>query len=217
MTGQSVRAGTTSSPAHLSIPGRDGARRRRERELLPRILLEDDVVEVPPRHRVALAAAPSFPDLLLPRALRGVIAPLHPDLAHGQFLLRAASRDPPDARGPARRPLVLPYAHSFDLESFRRVYTVDSSRPSRSAFSARGRYELGGRCGRELPPVLPAAGRPPVHLGTDRLRRDCSRAINNGAAHLAHHSASSASRCRSALGPALRRPRTAISAAGSIT
>ena len=76
-----------------------------------------------------------------------MIAPYNQTKRHGDFLYA-----PPQAvhllhEGRLVGPFVYPYKFTFDLESFRRVYTVDTSKPQPLRFLCRGdAYEFWGLC-----------------------------------------------------------------------
>ncbi|HZB62491.1 MAG TPA: ABC transporter permease, partial [Microvirga sp.] len=84
--------------------------------------------------------------------------------------------------GQLMRPFVYPYNYSFDIENFRRVYTVDTSRPQPIRILCRGDdYEFWGVIHADLHLFCPPKDGTAFLLGTDRLGRDLFSRIAYGA------------------------------------
>ena len=134
------------------------------------------------RHRVAVAAA--FVLLALYAAIPFVefIAPYNQTKRHGDFLYA-----PPQAvhlvhEGRFVGPFVYPYRFTFNLETFRRDYVVDTSRPQPIRFVCTGdAYEFMGLRAASLHLFCPPADGTLFLLGTDRLGRDALSRIIYGA------------------------------------
>ena len=168
----------TSAPAPLRQPGavrsrRDGAGRRGERAVLPRLVLEADVVEVPPpQGGGGLGAHP--PRLLSRGALRrGRSRPTTRPSATATSSMRRRRACTSSTTAASSGRSSIPTSSQFNLETFRRDYTVDTPDAAADPFP------LPRRCLRVLglvddgrPPRLPARGRhdvPPRH-GPARAR-----------------------------------------------
>jgi peptide/nickel transport system permease protein len=135
-------------PASRSRPGTESE------GFLPRLGLEADVVEVP-RHKVAVASAFILLAFYLMVPFVEVIAPYNQVQRHGDFLY-APPQPSTSPRGPASDALRLSLPFTFNLETFKRDYVVDRSRPQPIRFFCRGEeYELWG-CALAVPPRLPA-------------------------------------------------------------
>jgi peptide/nickel transport system permease protein len=79
-------------------------------------------------------------------------------------------------------PFVYPYQFTFDLETFRRVYTVDTSQPQPIRFLCRGdAYEFWGLINTNVHLFCPPENGTMFILGTDRLGRDLFSRIIYGA------------------------------------
>ena len=168
------------------------------------------------RHRVAVAAAFILLAFYALVPFVEVIAPYNQTKRHGDFLYA-----PPQAvhlmhEGRFIGPYVYPYTYSFDLESFRRVYTVDTSKPQPIRFFCRGdAYEFWGLWQMDVHLFCPPEDGTMFLLGTDGSGATCSRASSTGRGSRSP-SASSASRSPSPWVSSSAASR-AISAAGSIT
>lgn len=125
------------------------------------------------RHKVALAAAYVLLAFYLIVPFVEVIAPYNQTKRHGDFLYA-----PPQSlhlfhEGRFVGPFVYPSKFTFDVESFRRVYTVDTSQPQPVRFFCRGdAYEFWGLWRMDVHLVCPPREGTMFLLGTDRLGRD---------------------------------------------
>ena len=134
------------------------------------------------RHRVAVAAAFILLAFYALVPFVEVIAPYNQTKRHGDFLYA-----PPQAvhlmhEGRFIGPYVYPYTYSFDLESFRRVYTVDTSKPQPIRCFCRGEsYEFWGLWQMDVHLFCPPEDGTMFLLGTDRLGRDLLSRIIYGA------------------------------------
>lgn len=134
------------------------------------------------RHKVAVAAAFILLAFYLIVPFVEVIAPYNQTRRHGDFLYA-----PPQAvhlmhEGRFVGPFVYPYKYSFDLESFRRVYTVDRSQPQPIRFFCRGDdYEFWGLVDSNVHLFCPPQDGTLFILGTDRLGRDLLSRVIYGA------------------------------------
>ncbi|WP_201830544.1 ABC transporter permease [Microvirga zambiensis] len=134
------------------------------------------------RHKVAVAAAFVLLAFYALVPFVEVIAPYNQTKRHGDFLYA-----PPQAvhlfhEGRFIGPYVYPYTYSFDLESFRRVYTVDKSNPQPIRFFCRGdSYDFWGIWKADVHVFCPPEDGTMFLLGTDRLGRDLLSRIIYGA------------------------------------
>lgn len=134
------------------------------------------------RHKVALAAAIILLGFYLLVPFVEIIAPYNQTKRHGDFLYA-----PPQGihfihEGRFIGPYVYPYKFTFDLETFRRVYAVDTSQPQPIRFFCRGdAYEFWGLIDSNIHLVCPPENGTMFVLGTDRLGRDLFSRIIYGA------------------------------------
>jgi len=134
------------------------------------------------RHKVAVAAAFILLAFYLVVPFVEVIAPYNQSKRHGDFLYA-----PPQGlhlfhEGRFVGPFVYPYHFTFNLETFRRDYTVDEATPQPIRFFCRGDpYEFWGVVPAEFHLVCPAQNGTLFLLGTDRLGRDLFSRIIYGA------------------------------------
>jgi peptide/nickel transport system permease protein len=134
------------------------------------------------RHRVALAAAFVLLALYAIVPFVEVIAPYNQTKRHGDFLYAPPQGIHLMHEGQLMRPFVYPYTYSFDLENFRRIYTVDTSRPQPIRFFCRADdYEFWGMWQTNVHLVCPPENGTMFLLGTDRLGRDLLTRIIYGA------------------------------------
>jgi peptide/nickel transport system permease protein len=134
------------------------------------------------RHKVALAAAFVLLAFYALVPFVEVIAPYNQTKRHGDFLYAPPQGIHLMHEGQLMRPFVYPYTYSFDLENFRRVYTLDTSRPQPIRFFCRGDdYEFWGMWQTNFHLVCPPENGTMFLLGTDRLGRDLLSRIIYGA------------------------------------
>lgn len=134
------------------------------------------------RHKVALAAAFVLLALYAIVPFVEVIAPYNQTKRHGDFLYAPPQGIHLMHEGQLMRPFVYPYTYSFDLENFRRVYTLDASRPQPIRFLCRGDdYEFWGMWRMNFHLICPPESGTMFLLGTDRLGRDLLSRIIYGA------------------------------------
>ncbi|WP_112663156.1 ABC transporter permease [Microvirga flavescens] len=134
------------------------------------------------RHKVAVASALILLAFYLMIPFVEIIAPYNQTKRHGDFIYA-----PPQAvhlmhEGRFVGPFVYPYKFSFNLETFRRDYTVDRSQPQQLRFFCRGNaYEFWGLKTMDFHLVCPPKEGTMFLLGTDRLGRDLLSRIIYGA------------------------------------
>jgi peptide/nickel transport system permease protein len=134
------------------------------------------------RHKVAVASAFILLAFYLVVPFVEVIAPYNQSKRHGDFLYA-----PPQAvhlfhQGRLVGPFVYPYQFTFNLETFRRDYKVDETKPQPIRFFCRGdSYEFWGLKQADLHLVCPPDNGSLFVLGTDRLGRDLLSRIIYGA------------------------------------
>ncbi|MBB4041475.1 peptide/nickel transport system permease protein [Microvirga flocculans] len=134
------------------------------------------------RHKVALAAAFVLLAFYALLPFVEIIAPYNHIKRHGDFLYARPQAIHLMHEGRFVGPFVYPYSYSFDLENFRRVYTVDTSKPQPIRFLCRGdAYEFWGMWKADFHLVCPPDGGTMFLLGTDRLGRDLLSRIIYGA------------------------------------
>ncbi|MCB5176381.1 ABC transporter permease [Microvirga lenta] len=134
------------------------------------------------RHKVAVAAAFILLAFYLVVPFVEVIAPYNQTKRNGEFLYAPPQRVHLMHEGRFVGPFVYPYSQSFDLETFRRVYTVDTSNPQPIRFLCRGdAYEFWGLWTTDFHLFCPPENGTLFIMGTDRLGRDLLSRIIYGA------------------------------------
>jgi peptide/nickel transport system permease protein len=134
------------------------------------------------RHKVAVAAAFILLAFYALIPFVEVIAPYNQTKRHGDFLYAPPQGVHLMHEGRFIGPFTYPYTYSFDLESFQRVYTLDTSRPQPIRFLCRAdAYELWGMWQTDVHLFCPPEGGTFFLLGTDRLGRDLLSRILYGA------------------------------------
>ena len=134
------------------------------------------------RHKVAVASALILLAFYLMVPFVEVLAPYDQTRRNGDFLYA-----PPQAvhlfhEGRLVGPYVYPYRFEFNLETFRRDYTVDTATPQPIRFFCRGdAYELWGVWKTDFHLVCPPENGTMFLMGTDRLGRDLFSRIIYGA------------------------------------
>jgi peptide/nickel transport system permease protein len=125
------------------------------------------------RHRVALASAIVLLAFYMLVPFVEVVAPYDQTRRNGDFLYA-----PPQAihlfhDGSFVGPFVYPYRFTFNIETFRRDYVVDTATPQPIRFFCRGDpYEFWGFLPMDFHFVCPPKDGTMFLLGTDRLGRD---------------------------------------------
>ena len=159
------------------------------------------------RHKVAVASAYVLLAFYLMVPFVELIAPYNQVKRNGDFLYAPPQPVHLFHDGGFVGPFVYPYKFTFNLETFRRDYTVDRSTPQRIRFFCRGdAYDLWGLIPMRRAPVLPAArgDAVPRRHGPARARPVLPHPLRG--AHLAHHRDRRHRRVLRA-GPVLRRAR----------
>jgi peptide/nickel transport system permease protein len=134
------------------------------------------------RHKVAVVSAAILLALYMSVPFIEVIAPYHQSKRHGDFLYAPPQPVHLFHDGRFVGPFVYPYKFTFNLETFRRDYVVDATRPLPIRFLCRGEpYELWGLWRMDAHLICPPAGGEMFLLGTDRLGRDILSRIIYGA------------------------------------
>jgi peptide/nickel transport system permease protein len=134
------------------------------------------------RHRVAVASALILLVFYLSLPFVEVIAPYSQAQRHGDFLYAPPQSVHLFHEGRLVGPFVYPYHFEFNMETFRRDYTVDQSKPQPIRFLCRGEtYRLWGIEAANFHLVCPPRDGTMFLLGTDRLGRDLLSRIVYGA------------------------------------
>jgi peptide/nickel transport system permease protein len=111
-----------------------------------------------------------------------VIAPYNQTTRNGDFLYAPPQPVHLFHDGEFIGPFVYPYRFNFNMETFRRDYTVDTSRPQPIRFLCRGdAYEFWGLWATDIHLACPPDNGTMFLLGTDRLGRDILSRIIYGA------------------------------------
>ncbi|RDI58613.1 ABC transporter permease [Microvirga subterranea] len=134
------------------------------------------------RHKVAVAAAFILLVFYLIVPFVEVIAPYNQTKRNGDFIYAPPQSLHLTHEGRFVGPFVYSYSQSFDLENFRRVYTVDRTSPQPIRFFCRGdAYKFWGLVNANVHLVCPPENGTMFLLGTDRLGRDLLSRIIYGA------------------------------------
>ncbi|MBM6592565.1 ABC transporter permease [Microvirga pudoricolor] len=134
------------------------------------------------RHRVAVASAFVLLAFYLLVPFVEVVAPYNQTKRNGDFIYAPPQGIHLMHEGRFVGPFVYPYKFEFNLETFRRDYTVDRSTPQPIRFLCRGdAYEFWGIWTTDFHLVCPPENGTMFLLGTDRLGRDVLSRIIYGA------------------------------------
>ena len=134
------------------------------------------------RHRVALASAIFLAALYLMLPFVEVIAPYGLATRNAEHLSAPPQGVHIMHEGSLRTPFVYPYAFKFNLDTFRREYVVDQTRPQPLRFFCEGApYAFWGVIQSRFHLVCPPEGGTFFLVGTDKLGRDLFSRIIYGA------------------------------------
>jgi peptide/nickel transport system permease protein len=134
------------------------------------------------RHKVAVASALILLAFYLMVPFVEIIAPYNQTKRHGDFLYAPPQPIHLFHEGRLSAPFVYPYEFHFNLETFRRDYTVDRTTPQPIRFLCRAdAYEFWGLWTFDFHLVCPPENGTMFLLGTDRLGRDLLSRIIYGA------------------------------------
>ena len=134
------------------------------------------------RHKVAVVSAYILLAFYLIVPFVEVIAPYNQTKRNGDFLYAPPQGIHLFHDGAFVGPFVYPYEFKFNLETFHRDYTVDTTRPQPIRFLCRGdAYEFWGMKTLDVHLVCPPENGTMFVLGTDRLGRDLFSRIIYGA------------------------------------
>lgn len=134
------------------------------------------------RHKVAVVSAFVLLAFYLAVPFVEVIAPYGQAQRNGDFLYAPPQRIHVIHDGQLTTPFVYPYSFTFNLDTFRRDYVVDHTRPQPVRFLCRGEpYRFWGLVDTNVHLICPPKGGTMFLLGTDRLGRDIFSRIVYGA------------------------------------
>jgi peptide/nickel transport system permease protein len=134
------------------------------------------------KHRVAVASALVLLAFYLLVPFVEVVAPYNQTKRNGDFLYAPPQGVHLFHEGSFVGPFVYPYEFRFNLETFRRDYTVDTTKPQPLRFFCRGDgYDFWGLWPSTFHLVCPPEDGTMFVLGTDRLGRDVLSRIIYGA------------------------------------
>jgi peptide/nickel transport system permease protein len=134
------------------------------------------------RHKVAVASAFVLLAFYLLIPFVEVVAPYEQSKRHGDFLYAPPQGIHLFHEGQFVGPFVYPYRFTFNLETFRRDYEVNTSTPQPIRFLCRGDgYRFWGMVAGDVHLVCPPENGTMFLLGTDRLGRDLLSRIIYGA------------------------------------
>ncbi len=134
------------------------------------------------RHRLAMISAIVLAVMYAMLPFVEAIAPYGLTKRNGDFLYAPPQGIHLFHEGTLQRPFVYPYAFKFNMETFRRDYVVDRTRPQPIRFLCRGDgYHFLGLIEANVHLICPPEGGTMFLLGTDRLGRDLFSRILYGA------------------------------------
>ncbi|WP_046863760.1 ABC transporter permease [Microvirga massiliensis] len=134
------------------------------------------------RHRVAVFSAFVLLAFYILVPFVEVVAPYNQTKRHGDFLYAPPQPVHLFHEGNFVGPFVYSYRFTFNMETFRRDYTVDRSQPQKIRFLCRGdSYEFWGLFRADVHLACPPENGTMFLLGTDRLGRDMLSRIIYGA------------------------------------
>ncbi|WP_293867113.1 ABC transporter permease [uncultured Alsobacter sp.] len=134
------------------------------------------------RHKVALVSALFLLSLYVMLPFVEVVAPYRLAQRHSDHLSAPPQGVHLFHQGEFKGPFVYPYTFKFDLETFKRQYIVDETKPQPLRFFCQGEsYDFWGLTTARFHLVCPPEGGTFFLLGTDKLGRDLFSRIIYGA------------------------------------